>query len=38
MDAKSKIGIRIKELRESNRISQKDLAYMRALHNPHFIL
>jgi transcriptional regulator with XRE-family HTH domain len=27
MDIKSKIGIRIKELRESKKISQKDLAY-----------
>jgi len=27
MDVKSKIGIRIKELREQNKISQKDLAY-----------
>ena len=27
MDVKSKVGIRIKELRESKQISQKDLAY-----------
>lgn len=27
MNAKSKIGIRIKELRESNQISQKERAY-----------
>ena len=28
MNVKSKVGIRIKELRESNQISQKDLAYI----------
>jgi len=27
MDIKSKIGTRIKELREQNKLSQKDLAY-----------
>ena len=27
MEIKSKIGVRIKELREQNKLSQKDLAY-----------